>query len=188
MIATELKTTSAFPTGATWYRASRGVQATAALYAHNSPTFLLSSQQWKLIAQSGNRDRLLTYPYFVDRPSTSVKLLGPTFLEALCICLLSKASGPDDNEAALSASGQVLVQTPEPKQTKHIGSVENAVKKAKLGSSGGKDSSSAGGPQSSKFLLGSFGGQVVYRNVRVLSADNVQAIENQIATEILKIS
>ena len=147
MIATELKTTSAFPTGATWYRASSGVQATAALYAHNSPTFLLSSQQWKLIAQSGNRDRLLTYPYFVDRPSTSVKLLGPTFLEALCICLLSQASGPDDNETALSASGRVLVQTPEPKQTKHIGSVENESKKAKLETSGGKDSSGEGGPK-----------------------------------------
>ena len=188
VIATEVKKVSAFPLGAVWYRDSRGVQATAAMYAHDSATFLLTTEHWKLIVQNQNRDRILTYPYSADRPSTSVKPLGPTLVEALCVCLLSEAFGPDSKETALSASEQVWVQTPEPKQTKHIGSVENAAKRGRYASSGGKDSSGEGGPNSSKFLLGSFGGQEVYRNVRVLSADEVRAIENQIAAELVKIS
>ena len=188
VIATEVKKVSAFPLGAVWYRDSRGVQATAAMYAHDSATFLLTTEHWKLIVQNQNRDRILTYPYSADRPSTSVKPLGPTLVEALCVCLLSEAFGPDSKETALSASEQVWVQTPEPKQTKHIGSVENAAKRGRHVSSGGKDSSGEGGPNSSKFLLGSFGGQEVYRNVRVLSADEVRAIENQIAAELVKIS
>jgi hypothetical protein len=178
VIATILKKVSAFPEGAVWYRDSRGVQAITAMYAHDAPTFLMTHKQWKLIVQNENRDCVLTYPFDMAKPSTCVKQLGPTFLQALCICMLSDPSGHKGTKPLLPASEAVLVQTPESKPTRTVGSVEHASKRPRPDSSQGNDSKGAGGPQ---YLHSSSGGQTVFQRVRVLSAEDVRIIENRIA-------
>jgi hypothetical protein len=94
LLSTEVKTSSSFPMGATWYHASRGLQTLAGLCSSptGSPTLLVTPEQFKfffVVSQSYDESndasiyRVCTYPSGYDTMET-----GAQFLDALSICLL----------------------------------------------------------------------------------------------------
>ena len=191
VIATELKTHRAFPDGAIWYRDSRGIQALSAMYGHGCTTFLASQKQWKLIVENEQRTEVLTYPFDESETfgSRSTKLLGPTFLQALCICILSKTSDSEHEDTLSPAEVAELLRTPDQKPSRNTSSVEQASKRPRMDKNEGPSSSGGGsGGQSpcgggcSKFVMRTVAGQPAYRYVRVLAEVDVNAIENLVSS------
>jgi hypothetical protein len=183
VIATELKAANAFP--AVWYRGSCGIQALAAMYAHRCATFVASQKQWKLIVQNRNRDGILTYPFEAAAAtragSTGMKALGPTFLKAICICILSAPDGAAVGSGTSVSEAKLIPATPEATKPGAPGSLEQAFKKARRGETGGSEPRSGDG--ASKSMRCPSGGGPANQGVRVLSEGDVRAIEGRIAAE-----
>uniref|UniRef100_A0A7S0LWX7 Uncharacterized protein n=1 Tax=Cryptomonas curvata TaxID=233186 RepID=A0A7S0LWX7_9CRYP len=183
VIGTELKSAAAYPEGAVWYRGCRGIQALSAMYAYKCPIFVANQKHWKLILLNSNSDGILTYPF--DRTegtragSTQTKRLGPTFLQALCICLLSVSHEDEDAPASGTSAVVVMEPTPESKRGRPRVSEEKAAKKARAQSSESEPHSGGkGGKGVGKRMLS---GEAVHQRVRVLADCDVRAIEGRIA-------
>jgi hypothetical protein len=194
VIATEITTNQAFHQDEVWYRKSRGAQLLTAMYAHNAPTFIFTQKHWKLFVQNRNRNCALTFPFdnvIGASPrlnSILMKPMGPTFLEAITICLLSSLdSDPIDAARLESASEAIPFASPEQTRPKHLNkpqdSLHKSSKAARRSEEDGPSSSTRGGCDASRFKVGCRGGTDVYSYIRVAPADVVQRIEEQISAE-----
>ena len=146
--------------------------------------------------ENEERSEILTYPF--DESATfgshRTKSLGPTFLQALCICILSNTSDSEHKDTLPDAEVS-LVRTPDQKPSRNVTSEEQVSKRSRTdktdgqSSSGGSGGQSSGGGGHSKFLMRTVAGQPAYRCVRVLAEVDVQAIENLVAsTEKARVS
>ena len=181
VIATELKAAKAFSEGELWYRKSRGIQALAAMYAHRAPTFLASQKLWKLIVLNRTRNGIFTYPFetgVANRVgSTLTKGLGPTFLKALCICILSDPDGAAAQSETSTMNAGVVLSTPVATRRRQQGSAEQAPKKPRGAGDGGSKQLHNDDGASKRMLAG----EAVHERVRVLSDSDVRSIEGRIA-------
>jgi hypothetical protein len=193
VIASELKSASAFSDRAVWYRDSRGIQVLTAMYAYKCPTFLASQKQWKLLVLNSSSDGILTYPF--DRTagaragSTLTKELSQTFLQAVCICILSDPEGAAIESGASALEAVTAKSTPKRKEQRDQakrsakrarpqGSAEQASRKARRqqADAGGRDPHSGEGA-GRRWL----GGDAGHRRVRVLADCDVRTIEGRVA-------
>ena len=175
VIAAELKAVRAFPEQAIWYRDSPGIQAFSAMYGHGCTTIIASQKHWKLIVENEERSEILTYPF--DESATfgshRTKSHGPTFLQALCICILSNTSDSEHKDTLPDAEVS-LVRTPDQKPSRNVTSEEQVSKRSRTdktygqSSSGGSGGQSSGGGGCSKFLMRTVAGQPAYRYVRAM--------------------
>ena len=180
IIATELKTEKSFPEEV-WYRKSSGVQLLCAMYAHNAPAFLCTQKRWKLFVQNEPRNSILTFP-----DSFRMHTMGPTFLQAITICLLSNS----DSETfdALSSSAPIAIPFASPKPTNAAnapvpGSVDRPAKRVCGSDSGTPQTGAGGGFGGSCFKVGVLDGKDVYSYVRVVPEQVVKLIEDAISAE-----
>jgi hypothetical protein len=187
VLATEIKTDQTFPLGEVWYRKSRGAQVLSAMYAHNAATFLFTQKHWKLFVQNRNRSSVLTFPFdTVMSPrqnSFLMNRMGPTFLQAITICLLSNLDSGFDDVPSQSASEAIQFASPEPSRHKNVGSLEKPSKKARNSAADVPSTSTGGGCDAPRFKTGFREGKDVYSYVRVAPADVVQKIEEEISAE-----
>lgn len=182
MIASEAKTKKSFPPLHVWYNTSRGVQVFAALYAHGCPTFLYTQDQWKIFVENDARNAILTYPFdytqeLAHTGSVWAHRMGPTFIRAIVICLLSTRNEqvhtpekiPLVFETPQTRAGRAG-QNPSPEdQPAH-----EVRRSARL-----KKKSRTLMPS---FLSGYKNGVPVYSDIRVYTAEEVAAIDEQIET------
>ena len=112
-----------------------------------------------------------------------MKALGPTFLKAICICILSAPDGAVVGSGTSVSDATNIsafpAATPEPKKPRPPGSAEQPVKKARRGNTG--ESEPHGGDGASKRMLCPSGGGPANQGVRVLGEGGVRAIEGRIA-------
>jgi hypothetical protein len=187
VLATEIKTDKTFPLGEVWYRKSRGAQVLSAMYAHNAATFLFTQKHWKLFVQNRNRSSVLTFPFDTilspRQNSFLMNRMGPTFLQAITICLLSNPdSGSDD---ALSSEA-IQFASPEPSRHNSVGSLEKPSKKARNTATDEPSTSTTSmgdGCDTPRFKTGFREGKDIYSYVRVVPANVVQKIEEEISAE-----
>lgn len=180
MLATEAKTKRTFPPGHVWYNKSRGVQVLTAMYAQGCPTFLYNQNQWKLFIENDSRKGVLTFPFdyqagSAHTGSTKVCQMGPTIIQAICICLLSKRDLrahtperlPPVTETPQAPTGILIQQTsPENPPVPVVRRSARLTKKS--------------GMLMPSFLSGHENGVPVYSDIRVYSPEQVAAIEEQI--------
>jgi hypothetical protein len=193
MIASEVKSAATFSGRDMWYRSSRGVQVLSALYAHNCPTFLLTQAHWKLFVENEERSSVLTFPYDADETPTlhvrscRVANMGPDFLKAIVICLLSKrhtATESIEQPPSSGTSNADLDKVPAETPFKHMLKDSPAKKGTKLDSQqGGTSSSKRLAPKEPSFISGYADGEPIYSVIRVLSDEAVSRIEEQIVME-----
>ena len=183
VIASELKSASAFTERTVWYRDSRGIQALSAMYAFKCPTFLASQKRWKLIVLNSSSDGILTYPFeekaTMRAGSTLTKELGPTFLKAICICILSTPDGAALESGTSAMEAETPQTTPEAKKPRPHGSVEKTSKKISNSEAGAGYSEPHSGEGAGKRTLG---GDAVHQRVRVLADCDMRTIEAHIAS------
>ena len=111
----ELKTKLSFPLSAMWYSGSRGPQTMLSLFAHHSPTFLLTQEHWKIFAENKERNEVHTFPMHEEPTEsgyigmTAMQRMGSkSLLKAIYICLLAKC-GDFDELAEVSTPQKVMV-------------------------------------------------------------------------------
>jgi hypothetical protein len=189
LIATEAKTRRTFGLGEMWYHSSRGIQVLSALYAFNCPTFLFTQGQWKLFVENNERNSILTFPYDDDIDhsphinSSLVQPMGPAFLKAIVVCLLSKRDSLVESMKAVSIeeSSQVMET---PKKTiikpKYFDTSEKPQRQsARLQKSSGSNY----GKKQPSFVSGYIDGLPLYSTVRVLPQEVVSRIEDEITLQ-----
>jgi hypothetical protein len=95
VLASEVKTNSAFPYGRFWHSEFRTSQILPCAYALGCPTEVFTPMQFKFFFESDRRDMVFTFPAAQDPAASqflNASLMGPMgrdFLKAICICLLS---------------------------------------------------------------------------------------------------
>ncbi len=191
VIATEIKTDKTFRQSEVWYRKSRGVQLLTAMYAHNAPTFLFTQKHWKLFVQKRDRSGVLTFPYdnimgaSPRQNSILMKPMGPTFLQAITICLLSRlGSGSVDAAHPVSASEAIPFTSPEPSRARNTGErLQYPSKSARRSEADTPASGMGGGSDIPRFKTGCREGKDIYSYIRVTPVDVVQKIEEDISAE-----
>jgi len=104
LLVIEVKTRKAFH-DERWYHDSRATQTLTPLYHFNAPTFLATTDQYKLFFENSKRDSIYTHPSFHEAISEfhktiKIGIVGEDFLLALIICLRSfpASKGLDMNE------------------------------------------------------------------------------------------
>jgi hypothetical protein len=175
LICTEVKTINTFPVGCMWHNRCRGVQTLAALFGFDCPAFLVSQYHFKLFVQNTTRDGILTFPYRQDPNGTSyqnsslVAANNEELLKAITICLLSK-------KATEPSSPVLKMVENEEFMPKHL--QDSAEKPKHQNSIASQEESQI---RNSKVITGySSQGNPIYRQIRVLSRNQVAAIEDEI--------
>lgn len=171
MIASEVKTSKMFPTSIPWYYGSRGAQVLTAMYAHNSPTFLLSQRYWKVFVESEDRRSIYTFPYGKETSESAhvnnkkVEPMNEGFLCALVICLLAgkKFKKEKTREAVAVTPERVNVKP------KYKDSGKKGVRRSKR--------LMTGRVSQPEFISGYENGKPIYSEIRIMNKEDVEKID-----------
>jgi hypothetical protein len=132
LMVIEVKTKDIFGSGDAWYRKCRAAQILAPLYHFNAPTFLATTEYWKLFYENKQRDSIFTYPTArllgVPQPSDFTNILaiegmGRQFVKMVIICLT--ASDAEECEQNLTRSPERALNS-----AYSVGAVPDSAKKA----------------------------------------------------------
>ena len=176
VLASEVKTDSAFPLGTFWHRECRASQILSSLYAHGCPAVLFTPMHFKFFFESAQRDRVFTFPADQD-PDASQFLnaslmgaMGRDFLKAICICLLSRramcAQEPEKSDVAVLSTSKTSVSRVA------LSRLENSADRGSKRTGAKKKSQHKAKPAANltpKFVSGYCEGQPVYTDIRVAS-------------------
>jgi hypothetical protein len=181
LLASEVKTTSAFGFRKMWYHGPRGIQILSALYGFNCPTFLLTQKQWKLFVENKERNAIFTFPYddssnIAHVNSSLVGQMGTTFLKAIVICLLSRRAHLDEIQKEVTHESIAAIETPEKQiiSSKLFDTITKPRRKSARLQEAEKKKSASVAPT---FISGYDNGQPIYSPVRIVPLEVVAQIE-----------